>query len=485
MKRIITAAMILTMLTGCAASDAEIEEEGTVTVQSEEESAAESETEVTVMETEIETESETEPVTTSEEEPKLTEITFVSDEAEDFYNIIMNDTSWRKDEITGAAIIDLNDDGEPEFLAQKMYEYVDAYSFGEDKLEYVYSFEWERDTIPIYIGEDGKIMWWGGAIENHDDGSDYDVEEVYGLYEFSENGMELVEKLFYGWERTDKEQDVYEAEWFGPDNYYKSDRIEEYSKLDGVPDFSYFDWYVNKAEWEEGHLINEGNYKLSVNENYWKADSDIDNDIKTLVNAYINGEIDILTRDGYFGEVNAFKPVIYLYPEENTNVRIGLEIDGQLVCSYPEYEGGWNVAAKPDGTVYNKKDGNTYSYLFWEASLNTEWDMSSGFVVKGSDTVDFLREKLSFIGLNEKEYNEFIVYWLPLMQNNDYNFITFQTEAYDSSARLNITPEPDSVLRVFMTFKALDEYKEIPEQELEAFERNGFTVIEWGGCEVK
>lgn len=484
MKRIYTAVMVLLMLTGCAASNTDIEEESTITVQSEEESAAEIETEVTVTESEVETESETEPVTTSEE-PNVTEISFVSNEAEDFYNIIMNDTSWRKDEITGAAIIDLDGDSEPEFLASKMYDYVDAYSFGEDKLEYLYSFEWESDTMPRYIGDDGKIMWWGGFIESEDDSPDYDVEETYGLCEFTDNGIEFVEKLFYGWERNDNELDVYEAEWFGPDNYYRADRIEEYSKLDGVPALSYFDWYVNKAEWEEEHLTNEGNFTLSVNESHWEAESDIDNDIKTLVNAYINGEIDVLTRDVYFGEVNAFKPVIYLYPEEITNVRIGLELDGQLVCSYPEYDGGWNVAAKPDGTIYNKKDGNIYSYLFWEASLNAEWDMSSGFVIKGSDTVDFLREKLSFIGLNEKEYNEFIVYWLPIMQNNEYNLITFQTEAYENIAELNITPEPDSVLRVFMTFKGLDEYKEIPEQELEAFERNGFTVIEWGGCEIK
>lgn len=480
MKRIITAVMVLAMLTGCAASNTEIEEESTVTVQSEEESALEGETEVTVTETEVET--ETEPVTTSEEEPEVTEILFVSNEAEDFYNKIMNDTSWRKDEITGAAIIDLDGDGEPEFLASKMYDYVDAYSFGEDKLEYLYSFEWESDTMPRYIGDDGKIMWWGRFVENSSDNS---IEDVYGLYEFADNGIELVEKLFYGWERNDEEQDVYEAEWFGPDNYYEADRFEEYSKLDGIPPFSYYGWYMKKAEWEEEHLINEGNFTLSVNENYWKAEDNIDNDIKILVNAYINGESDVLTRNGYFGEVNAFKPVIYLYPEETTDVRIGLELDGQLVCSYPEYDGGWNVAAKPDGTIYNKKDGNTYSYLFWEASLNAEWDMSSGFVVKGSDTVDFLREKLSYIGLNEKEYNEFIVYWLPFMQNNKYNLIAFQTEAYENSAGLNITPEPDSVLRVFMTFKALDEYKEISEQELDSFERNGFTVIEWGGCEIE
>ena len=45
-------------------------------------------------------------------------------------------------------------------------------------------------------------------------------------------------------------------------------------------------------------------------------------------------------------------------------------------------------------------------------------DFSRGFVVRGSDTAAFLREKLAYMGLTPREYNEFIVYWLPRMQNN-------------------------------------------------------------------
>ena len=33
--------------------------------------------------------------------------------------------------------------------------------------------------------------------------------------------------------------------------------------------------------------------------------------------------------------------------------------------------------------------------------------------------------------------------------------------------------------------EAADEYQEIEPQEFETFERNGFTVVEWGGTEVK
>ncbi|WP_298481686.1 hypothetical protein [uncultured Ruminococcus sp.] len=179
------------------------------------------------------------------------------------------------------------------------------------------------------------------------------------------------------------------------------------------------------------------------------------------------------------------KPVIYLYPEEETEVSVRLDFAGELTCTYPAYENGWNVIAQPDGTLTNLADGKEYSYLYWEGMSQTAWDMSEGFVVKGEDTAHFLQETLSAMGLTPREYNEFIVYWLPRMQENPYNLITFQQDAYTDAAKLEITPEPDSVLRVFMAYQALDEPLTVEEAEIEPFTRNGFAVVEWGGTEVE
>lgn len=179
------------------------------------------------------------------------------------------------------------------------------------------------------------------------------------------------------------------------------------------------------------------------------------------------------------------KPVIYLYPVEEQEVTVKLDYKGDLTVTYPEYKDGWNIIASPDGTLINKEDEREYSYLFWEGISNNNWDMSKGFVVKGEDTLEFLREKLEYLGLTPKEYNEFIVYWLPLMKDNKYNLITFAGEDYEELAELKITPKPDSILRVMMVFKALDKPIEIEEQELKQFERKVFTVVEWGGREVK
>ncbi|MBE5785043.1 MAG: hypothetical protein E7330_04510 [Clostridiales bacterium] len=179
------------------------------------------------------------------------------------------------------------------------------------------------------------------------------------------------------------------------------------------------------------------------------------------------------------------KPVIYLYPEEETDVTVTLDYAGELTTTYPAYREGWNVTAMPDGTLINKADGREYSYLFWEGVSETEYDMSAGYVVKGSDTAAFLQAALSRMGLLPREYNEFIVYWLPQMEHNPYNLITFQQECYTESAKLTVTPEPDSVLRVFMAYQALDAWVEVETPILRGFERSGFTLVEWGGAEVK
>ena len=183
--------------------------------------------------------------------------------------------------------------------------------------------------------------------------------------------------------------------------------------------------------------------------------------------------------------IYAEKPVIYLYPEEETEVRVELELSGgELTCTYPEYGNGWEVTARPDGTLTDA-EGREYNYLYWEATTGNVFDFSKGFCVRGSDTAAFLEEKLEALGLTRREANEFIIYWLPLMQNNEYNVISFQSEAYTDYAKMTVSPEPDTQIRVFMAWKATDEFTQIEPQEIATPERTGFTLVEWGGSQVK
>ena len=178
------------------------------------------------------------------------------------------------------------------------------------------------------------------------------------------------------------------------------------------------------------------------------------------------------------------KPVIYLYPETETRVTVKLDLSGELTCAYPAYDGGWTVTAAPDGTLTDEH-GRTYNYLYWEGEVANGFDFSKGFCVAGSDTAAFLEDALDRLGLTRREANEFLVYWLPRMQDNPYNLIAFQQEAYTESAKLTVSPRPDSVLRVFMAWKPLARPVDVPAQILPGFERRGFTLVEWGGAEVR
>ena len=180
------------------------------------------------------------------------------------------------------------------------------------------------------------------------------------------------------------------------------------------------------------------------------------------------------------------KPIIYLYPEEEITLSVKLGKEENITCSYPEYKNGWNVIAKPDGTLVDTETGRNLYSLYWEGMHSEEYNLTEGFVVKGNETITFLEEKLSILGLNELEAEEFIVYWLPILQKNEYNYIRFATlDEINNNMPLELSIEPDSLIRILMQYKPLNEYIEVKEQELVKPERKGFAVVEWGGTEIK
>ena len=183
------------------------------------------------------------------------------------------------------------------------------------------------------------------------------------------------------------------------------------------------------------------------------------------------------------------KPVIYLYPEQETKVNVQLSFNGTLTSTYPTLPSeGWTVTAQPDGTLTDE-EGRSYRYLFWEGVADVDWKQDSGFLVKAEDAREFLEQSLTQLGLNELEQNDFITYWLPKLEKNGESFVTFAAEQYTDNAVLTVTPQPDSVLRVQMLISKVDDsnraaFQKLPEQELPRFEREGFVLVEWGGTDL-
>lgn len=240
-----------------------------------------------------------------------------------------------------------------------------------------------------------------------------------------------------------------------------------------------YDKYNNK----EIYYVNKNTMLLEKIE----IESDLGNDTQS----YSYSDKNIVIPDDVLKEKQTFytvdKPIIYIYPKEETQVNVKLLKEQNITCSYPKYTSdGWNVIAKPNGDLIELYTNRKLYSLYWEGINTVELKMNEGFVVKGKDSANFLEEKLEILGLNEREAQEFIIYWLPKLENNKYNFIRFQSiDEINNNMPIEITPTPDTIIRVIMEWKGLDKYIEVPEQKLTKFDRKGFTVVEWGGTEVK
>ena len=229
--------------------------------------------------------------------------------------------------------------------------------------------------------------------------------------------------------------------------------------LDGNSFSIYIKMNDNSKIEASGYMIYPNNY------------SSVKKELDTLFNSLIDG-----------GDKD-LKPIIYLYPKESMNIKVELGYPNKLTTTYPKYKDYWLVYATPEGTLIDKDTKRKYYSLFWEG-INTisSGIKDEGFIVKGEDARVFLEEKLEILGLNYKEQEEFIIYWLPKLESNKYNYIRFETlEEQNRNMPLIITPIPDTIIRINMEYKALDSKIDVKEQTLTKVKREGFTVVEWGG----
>lgn len=435
------------------------------------------------------------------------------------------------DDIMGVNLIDLDFDGKPEVLVSRSVNVegtadwsrfcdVDIYRVNDSVPEYVDTLynndtglmDYNGNVIGLKPLENGEKAWFTMSRVNRFDESnknpaDYIFILKDGKLEFTEifsssgedeyaegdgamhyfmNGEEIPFEVTYDYDPYYDPNDEYWKD-AKPDHPYYS--YGEYTASFGK--WEIYGWLRNDycADIERTFLLYSDQFStMGEDSEYEKlpvTERMIEYKLANLTDAYYFGEYDTTIQNyGYRFLGDYAKPVIYLYPEETTDVTVKVSPDGGLTCTYPDYRDGWNVTAYPDGTLVDKADGREYYCLYWEGAGNAEWDMSSGEVVRGGDTAQFLEEKLAEIGLTPRERNEFIIYWLPRMQQNEYNYITFHTEDYSAAVPMEVTPQPDSVLRVFMVYASVPEYFETRPQHFGGFVRNGFTLVEWGGGEA-
>ncbi|KDQ56417.1 hypothetical protein JAAARDRAFT_59294 [Jaapia argillacea MUCL 33604] len=240
----------------------------------------------------------------------------------------------------------------------------------------------------------------------------------------------------------------------------------------------------------------------------------------------------------------ARKPVIYLFPPKEMDVKVELGLKGswEFETVYPvvdvvkgkEVAGDgesicWDVVARPDGNITEKGTGVEVSYLYWEALVNPRASIdtpptsrpaspsldveifdparpvltpTNSILLPTASVPSYLDKTLFHLGLNVEARTSFITYWLPAFHTHTHIALLFLPQtSYSAAAPLNITPKPDRVLRVFMLFKGVSgedvglwesgegkwDWREVVGVN-GGEEREGgeglFRVVEWGGMEV-
>ncbi len=383
----------------------------------------------------------------------------------------------------------------------------DLPSFGEYK---VYNF---ASISTNFIKDDSVVKSFDAVMDENIVGDCYYINsgEVYNtkLEKISDNRFNLFEPLSDGryialnrLMDADEEQKVFifDAEGnivFEGNNGYDilhagEDFILAVDEIDRIvlltPEFEQLCVFTEKAPSLGFHSGLSGKYDKGGTMGYYfvfedSADRNEHDDLRSYEYYYIpeTGESGCID-NGYSSFAYA-KPVLYLYPTEETQVSVKFEHPERLTTVYPKYNNGWQVTAFPDGTLKDE-NGRSYYALYWEEkSESGYYEFTDGFCVSSGDSAAFLEDKLAKIGFTELEANEFIIYWLPILEQNEYNLIRFElTSEREASNALIISPKPDSLLRMAMHIKGISSPVEIAEQLIPAFERIGFTAVEWGGC---
>lgn len=192
------------------------------------------------------------------------------------------------------------------------------------------------------------------------------------------------------------------------------------------------------------------------------------------------GRLVVMRNTDYGLQAECGKPVVYLYPEKTTQVQVS--VGANFHRTIPAYNQGWNVKAEPNGKL-TAIDGTTYPYLYWSGIGKGYYPaITTGTVVAQADVQSTLRQQLVQLGLTAQEQADFLEFWSPRMPKTPYVRLTWLgNRAMDQLAPMQISPKPDTVIRLFLDFVGLQEPITIPAQKLTAIPRKGFTVVEWGG----
>ena len=192
------------------------------------------------------------------------------------------------------------------------------------------------------------------------------------------------------------------------------------------------------------------------------------------------------------------KPVIYVYddPSKAKSVTVKMPLGGTFTKIIPDFNTNhdtWIFSANKTGQIVSPGNTETFAYLYYSADIPGYEFNTRGWQVWWRDVENFFEEKLTKVGLNKKEKEDFIEYWKNEFEDNTLYFISFKfNKEIEKYIQLSFSENPKTLLRVIMEAYPLDQQlrkanyawpevgSRFDRDLLTSFERTGeFDVVEW------
>lgn len=175
----------------------------------------------------------------------------------------------------------------------------------------------------------------------------------------------------------------------------------------------------------------------------------------------------------------AYKPNIYICPSEtlSLSVEIFFPNGGEVLESIPNYKYSWEITVTPDGKI-----DNTYEYLFYECKMPDIAQKEYGWVIEASNLQDFFINNMKTSGFSQKEINDFIEYWIPILTEYKYYEIYPQYKStLDEMVKINFSIQPNNFYRLFYFLKGrANDQVELLTPTIEKAKRENYYAVEWG-----
>lgn len=217
--------------------------------------------------------------------------------------------------------------------------------------------------------------------------------------------------------------------------------------------------------------------------------------ISTVLTGWLTSEGGGHLLDSLFGyekvpkDVNAYKPNIYFYSEQDKDISVSFDNPELLTNSIPHYENSWNFTLQNNIIVC---DDGQYSYLFYESVTDpVQFNYESAFVISRENRAETFRNILTEYNFTKQEIDDFIDFWVDKLDSDKiYLMFAQNTEMVDQAMPVNVNPVPESINRIWFAFTTVQMADILnPDFNLdpviEPIVRNGYTMVEWGGFIVE